>query len=82
MASTKLPKSVTVFLSELLKSEKRVIGTKNTRLIDSYAAGLVHGVTGGKVITAKHFLLAIGLHNITGSKKVIEITNKLGHLLD
>ena len=57
----KPPQSVILFLSELWKSEKRVIGAKNTCLTDSYAADLVHGVTGGKVITAKHFLLATGL---------------------
>ena len=51
-------------------------------LLYSYTADLVFGVTGGKVITAKHFLLATGLHNITGSKKVIEITSRLGHSLD
>ena len=33
-------------------------------------------------MTVKYFLLATGLQNITGSKKVIEIINKLGHCLD
>ena len=33
------------------------------------------------MITAKHFLLALGLHNITGQRKIIEILNKLGHCL-
>ena len=48
-------------------------------LIDSYSADLVHGVTRGNVITSKHFLLALGLHNITGQKKVVQIVNRLGH---
>ena len=29
----------------------------------------MHGVTLGKVTTAKRFLLALGLHNLTGQKK-------------
>ena len=27
----------------------------------------------------KHFLLALSLHRLTGQRKLIEITNKLGH---
>ena len=26
----------------------------------------MHSVSGGEMITAKHFLLALGVHNITG----------------
>ena len=33
-------------------------------------------------MTEKHFLFATGLHNITGSRAVIEILNKLGHSTD
>ena len=36
------------------------------RLIQSYSADLVHGVSRSDTITAKHFLLALGVHNITG----------------
>ena len=77
--------SVTNFLTELLKlpqSHEVLNGKHCKRLIHSYAADLVHGVTRGKVITAKHFLLATGLHNITGSRTVNQITYKLGHSLD
>ena len=52
------------------------------RLIDSFAADMIHGVTRGKTITAKHFLLPLGLHNLTGSKKIVEINNRLGHCLN
>ena len=72
-----------MFLTELLKTpHKSGIGNHCMRLIDSYAADLIRGVTQGKVMTAKHFLLATGLHNITGSRAVVEITNKLGHYID
>ena len=56
-------------------------GTAN-RLIQSYSSGLIHGVTRGKTIAAKHFLLGLGLHNITGQKVPIQIVNHLGHCID
>ena len=36
------------------------------RLVDSYTADFIHGVTRGKVVTPKHYLFALGLHNLTG----------------
>ena len=49
------------------------------RLVESYAADFLHGVSKGKVVTAKHFAVATGLHNITGSKEIVQITHNLGH---
>ena len=51
-------------------------------LIQSYSSDLVYGVTRGKVITAKHFLLGLGLHDVTGQKKPVEINHRLGHGID
>ena len=62
------PKSVTDFLAYLLKPEKHKLSGNVHRLIGSYAADMVYGVTKGKTIPAKHFLLALCLHNITGKK--------------
>ena len=77
------PASVTLFLTTLLKSTKHsTVRSKNiTRLIDSYSADMIHGVTRGEVLTAKHFLIALGLHNMTGQKKVVEVVSKLGHCI-
>ena len=77
------PESLTLFLNHLLRSEKHKLTRSENifRLIDSYSADLIHGVTKGDVITAKHFLLALGLHSQTGQKKVVEINNKLGHCI-
>ena len=60
------PKSVRDFLTHLLKPEKQCKWQCQC-LIES-AADMVYGVTKGKTIPAKHFLLALGLHNITGKK--------------
>ena len=58
------PKSVTDFLTYLLKPEKHSACGNVKCLIESYAADMVYDVTKGKTIPAKHFLLALGLHNI------------------
>ena len=65
------------FLQNLLKERDHSVWRSKSipKLIDSYDADLVFGVTRGKVITAKHFLLALGLHNLTGSRKVVEINS-------
>ncbi len=70
------------FLMCLLKSEDHSQGSTVQRLIESYAADLIQGVTRGKVLTAKHFLIGLGLHNITGPKKPIQILSRLGHCMD
>ena len=43
---------------------------------------MIHGVTRGKVVTLKHFLLGVGLHNITGLKLPIRVLSHLGHCID
>ena len=77
------PSTVTDFLTHLLKPEKHNLKRSDNlaRLVDSYAADLVYSVSRGKVTTAKHVLLATGLHNMTGQRNIIEIVNKLGHCI-
>ena len=77
------PEALITFLTHLLRSDKHTVTRSENirRLIDSYAADLIHGVTRGETITAKHFLLALGLHSQTGQKKVVEINHKLGHCI-
>ena len=60
-----LPESVTSFLTQLLRNKDHPNREALTHLIESYTSDLIHGVTRGKVITTKHFLLGLGLHNIT-----------------
>ena len=66
--STELPELVTLFMTEVFKTERHSPSrSENTGgLIQSYSADLVHGVSRSDTITAKHFLLALGVHNITG----------------
>ena len=63
-----IPESVHLFLKELLKSEKHSVSRSENiaRVVESYAADLVHGVSRGEVMTSKHFLLGLGIYNITG----------------
>ena len=48
------------------------------RLLLSYVRDLIHGVTRGKVISLKHFLIGMGLHIITGQKLPIQMLSRLG----
>ena len=79
------PESLMEFFISLFFEDKRHQPNDYTsipRLIDSYMADMIHAVTRGKVMTAKHFVLGMGLHNMTRSKKLIELVNKLGHCID
>ena len=78
-----LPTLLSTFVQELLKSSKHSnMRSENIqRIIDSYIADLIYGVTRGKVVTAKHFLLALGLHSLTGARNVVDINNSLGHCI-
>ena len=75
------PKLVTHFLTYFLKPQKHSVSGNVNRLIESYAAYMIYGVTKGKTIPAKHFLLAVGLH-ITRKKMVVEINNKFGQCIN
>ena len=78
------PPSLQLFLKYLMNchhSNKKPTEAMN-RKITSYASDLISAVSKGKTITAKHFLLALGLHNMTGQRSAIEILNRLGHCLD
>ena len=80
-SETNFPTSLTEFLTNLLKSDR---GNSDVikRLVHSYGSDLIHGVTRGKVVTLKHFLIGLGLHNITGLKTPIKILSHLGHSID
>ena len=73
----KPPDNVYSFLNTLIKPRSPLISI----VINSIAQDLVYAVTRGKVIQEKHFLLALGLHNLTGSRHVIDILHKMGHCI-
>ena len=76
----KSPECVTTFLQFLLQKNSTDYPNTN-RLVNSFAQDLVRGVTNGKIILAKHFLIALGLHNMTGQKQVVDILHRLGHCI-
>ena len=76
------PKLVNDFLTSLLKSEVHDLSDSLKRTVSSFASDLISAVTRGKVVTLKHFLLGVGLHNITGLKTPIIILSRLGHCIN
>ena len=73
-----VPHSVRLFFQTLLATEKHGSATneKSARLIDSFSADLISSVTNGSVLAAKHYLLAVGLHSITGMKQISRFLTK------
>ena len=76
------PSILNEFFTCVLKSKDPPCSDSIKRLISSYGYHLIHGVTRGKVVTLKHFLLGVGLHNITGLKLPIRVLSHLGHCID
>ena len=78
----KPPSMLLSFIESLLTtSERKSRSTKMNRLTESISQDIVFNLCEGKVLQSKHFLLALGLHNLTGSRKVLDIVHKLGHCL-
>ena len=76
------PDSVKISLIHLLTTEKsRTNREKACCIIDSVTSDFIHNISNGKIITTKHYLLALGLHNLAGQKQPVVITNKLGHFM-
>ena len=57
----KPPESIIYFLTGLLERHRHVTPEKTTCLVDSYEADLIYGISNGRFITAKHFVLLMGL---------------------
>lgn len=78
-----LPDSVKTFLTSLLYDGKKQIESLENipRLVESFAADFIHSISQGKVITPKHYLIGLGVHNMTGQKLPIQILHKFGHCI-
>ena len=77
-----IPSSLINFLNILLKSTNHPNSEKVSRMVTFFSQDLIHGISRGRVVTLKHFLLGLGLHNITGQKLPIQILANLGHSLN
>ena len=75
--------SLMLFYKNLLSSKdnKHRLSEFGEQAAYSFASDLMAAVTRGKMITAKQYLLALGIHNITGQRKTVDILNRLGHCL-
>ena len=49
--------------------------------VNSVTSDIVAGVTRGKTLILKYFLLALGILSYTGQRKPVEILNCLGHCI-
>ena len=77
-----MPKSLTDFLSTLLIYPGHISASSTNCFIESFSQDLINGVTRGRVTVLKHFILGVGLHNITGQQLPIRILSHLAHCID
>ena len=75
------PASLVQFLEHHIKPPSRELTENVKRIVNSFASDFIEAIGNKKVTTAKHFILALGLHNMEGQRKVIQILNKLGHCM-
>ena len=81
LANERQPPACVTFLKNLLKHPDHSMSSNITRRVESYSADLIHGVSKGQVLTAKHYLLALALHSLTGQKNIIQLTSRLGNCM-
>ena len=81
-SSELIQSSLINFLNILLKSTNYPNSEKVSHMLTSFSQDLIHGISRGRVVTLKHFLLSLGLHNITGQKLPIQTSANLGHSLN
>ena len=78
------PHLLKLFLSSLLQnseSKKSQFGPNKRidRLINSFSADLINAISKDKIVTPKHYLVGLGIHNITGQKVPVQVMSRLGH---
>ena len=69
-----------MFLQKLLNSRNKA-SANVSGVIESSAQNIAFAVMKGKVLQRKQLLLALGLHSLTGGRKVIDIIHKLCHCM-
>ena len=76
------PDSVVKFFKLLFSPKESDKAPNVNRIIESLSQDVVFNVMRGKVMQQKHFILALGLHGLSASRKIIDIVHKMGHCLN
>lgn len=73
------PESVKNFYKKLITDTHHIESEQSKNFTLSFAQDLVHTVSKGTFLTAKHILIGNGFHSITGLKNPIKVLSKFGH---
>ena len=74
------PETVKEFLLNLFHcNTHHVPGEEVKRYASSFAQDMVHAVSRGKFMTAKHTLIGTALHSLTGQKSPIKVLDRYGN---
>ena len=72
------PQTLLMFYRSLLQADHHATGESVERFVNSLSQDVVHCVSRGKFLTAKHTLLANTLLTMTGQKAIVEIVSRYG----
>ena len=73
------PSSLTQFLLLLLSGRASNCSERITRVSQSIAEDICSATTAARWKMAKHLLLAVSLHHLTGSAELVTLLNRFGH---
>ena len=76
------PTSLSLFLTKILKSKDNPLSGSMQQCVHSFGSDLGNAMANGKIVTLKHFLSGLGLHNITGLRTPIKVLSHLGHFIN
>ena len=77
------PPELKEFLTSLIMGydSRREKSEIKKRRIKSIAHGIMYSATGGKVKPSKQIIYGLALKGMSGSKRILEISNRFGHTL-
>lgn len=76
------PNILIQFFEGLYSNLKKEMSSTTSRRAWASSCDVMYGVTGGMLKSSKHLCLGMAMKSMTGSRKIVEILNRLGHCID
>ena len=80
-AETKVPELLELFFNSLYSGSSKPTNEKIKRRVSSSVQDAIFNASNGRLKPRKHLLLGLGMKSLTGSRKILEILNHLGHCI-
>lgn len=76
------PGILTQFFEGLFSNAKKEISPATSRRAWASSCDVMYSATGGMLKPSKHLCLGMAIKSMTGSRKIVEILNRLGHCIN